>query len=220
VTTGRKATVDPEEVVTIPPAPDSLFAGIPQARLIGNLARIDALPVTPRTNVISAIYYFRLACACMFLWGEGHRPLMTNRQVEEPEIGIVAAELSARAETATSAYDLVAAWAADVQPAVQAREAIGDVAVLPVRMRDIRGMLERAGRSGENRVLRGIRRDLELTFRERLHESVGEIGSDDARSLGQILDDVARASRALAPEMNAILDGLIAQSPGRDDPSA
>lgn len=215
VTTGRKATVDPLEVVTVPPEPATLFAGLAPSRLIGHLARIDALPVTPKTNVISAIYYFRLACACFFLWNEEHRPLLTNRLPEEPEPGLVAAEMSARIDGARSAFDLVAGWAADTQSAIQSREAITDVAVLPVRMRDIRIMLDRVGRSGENKVLRGIRRDLELAFRTRLHETVGEIPSGDPRSLGEILDDVAGASRSLAPEMTKLLDDLIAAAPLR-----
>jgi len=213
VTTGRRATVDPLEVVTVPPDPASLFAGLGPSQLIGNLARLDALPVTPKTNVISAIYYFRLACACFYLWGEEHRPLLTNQGVLEPEPGVVAAELSARANRAASAFGLVDSWAADIQLVVQSREAIAAVAVLPVRMREIRSMLERAGRSGENKVLRGIRRDLEVTFKARLNDSIGVIASDDPRSLSVILDDVAAVSRGLGPEMNALLDELILAAP-------
>jgi hypothetical protein len=177
---------------------------------------MDALPVTPKTNVISAIYYFRLACACFFLWGEENRPFLSSQPTAEPEPGIVAAELAARIERSSSAYDLVAGWAADVEPAVQSRQAIAEVAVLPVRMRDIRSMLERAGRSGENKVLRGIRRDLELTFRSRLHEKLGEIAADDPRALSEILDDVASVSRSLGPEMNAMLNDLIVAAPPRE----
>jgi hypothetical protein len=213
VTTGRRATVDPLEVVTVPPDPGTLFVGLAPSRVIGNLARIDALPVTPKTNIISAIYYFRLACACFFLWSEEHRPLLSVKPASEPEPGVIAAEVTARAEHAHSAYDLVVQWAADSQPVVQAREAIADVAVLPVRMREIRGMLERSGRSGENRVLRGIRRDLELAFRSQLHDAIGDILADDPRSLSQILEDVARASRSLGPTMNALLADLIAAAP-------
>lgn len=219
VTSGRRATVDPREVVTVPPDPDSLFAGLGQSRLIGSLARMDALPVTPKTNVISTIYYFRLACACFFLWGEENRPLLTNRPADEPEPGVVAAELAARVERATSAYDLVASWAADVEPATQARQAIADVAILPVRMREIRSMLEQAHRSGENKVLRGIRRDLEVTFKQRLRELIGEIAADDPRPLTAILDDVAQASLSLAPAMNELLGDLIVAAPLRDTPA-
>jgi hypothetical protein len=215
VTTGRRATVDPAEVVTVPAAPATMFAGLPPARAIGPLARIDALPVTPRTNLISAIYYFRLACACFFLWGEGTRPLLSNRLPDESEPGMVTAEVTTRAQRASSAYGLVDQWAADVEPTVRARAAVAAVATLPVRMRDIRDLVERAG-IGDNKALRTIRRDLELAFRERLLERTGEIDANDPRPLAAILEDVARAARGLGPELYRELDELVARRTAHD----
>jgi hypothetical protein len=211
VTTGRRATVDLAEVITVPAEPAAMFAGLPPARVLGPLARIDALPVTPRTNLISAIFYFRLACACFFLWGEGARPLLSNRPPADPEPGIVAAEVTARAQRSTSAFGLVDQWAADVEPTNRARAAVAEVATLPVRMRDVRDLFERIG-AGDNKALRAIRRDLELSFRERLIERTGEIDAGDPRPLATILEDVARAARSLGPEMYQKLDELVAVS--------
>jgi hypothetical protein len=215
VTTGKRASVDAREVVTIPPQPGAMFVGLPESRIIGGLARIDALPVTPRDNLISAIYYFRLACACFYLWNEGNRPLLGGSAAEH-EPGIIAAEVATRSTAATSAYGLVDAWAIDVQPQVQAREAISDVATLPIRMGDIRQRLERAGAS-EPRAVRQVRRDLDIAFRSRLAQVVGIIEADDPRSLTQILSDVAEASRSLARDMQALLDQLIVQAGWADD---
>ncbi len=215
VTTGRKANVDAREVVTVPAEPGTMFSGLPQSRIIGGLARIDALSVTPRENLISAIYYFRLACACFHLWIEGSKPLMSKIAFDEPEPGVVAAELAVRSTAATSAFGLLDAWAADVQPQVQARQAISEVASLPLRMGDIRQRLERSGSSAEPRAVRGIRRDLEIAFRVRLHDVIGEIDADDPRPLSQILQDVATASRSLTDEMQLILDQLIESGTGK-----
>lgn len=209
VTSGRNPRVDVREVVTVPPEPGAMFGGLPQSRIIGGLARIDALPVTPRDNLVSAIYYFRLACACFYLWNEGNKPLLSARVIDEPEPGVVAAELATRATAVSSAFGLVDAWAADVQPQVQARQAIADVASLPVRMGDIRQRLERAGAGAEPRAIRRVRRDLEIAFRARLHEVTGEIDADDPRPLTQILSDVAQASNSLAGEMRDLLDQLV-----------
>jgi len=217
VTTGRNASVDIREVVTVPPQPGAMFAGLPQSRVIGALARIDALPVTPRDNLISAIYYFRLACACFYLWNEGNKPLLSARILDDPEPGVVAAELAARASAATSAFGLVDAWAADVEPQVQARQAIADVASLPVRMGDIRQALDRAGAAGEPRAVRRVRRDLEIAFRSRLHEVTGEIDADDPRPLTQILADVAQASRSLTGEMGQLLNQLVSSAAWDDE---
>lgn len=217
VTTGRNATVDIREVVTVPPEAGMMFAGLPQSRIIGSLARIDALPVTPRNNLISAIYYFRLACACFHLWNEGNKPLLGGSGTIEPEQGIVAAEVAVRATAASSAYGLVDAWAADVQPQVQARQAVADVASLPLRMGQIRQQLDRAGAGDEPRAVRRVRRDLELAFQARLLERTGVIDANDPRPLTQILSDVAAASRSLTVEMQQVLDELIATRAWSDE---
>ncbi len=217
VTAGRNPSVDIREVVTVPPEPGTMFGGLPQSRIIGGLARIDALLVTPRDNLISAIYYFRLACACFYLWNEGNKPLLSARTIDEPEPGLVAAELAARSTAASSAFGLIDAWASDVQPQVQAREAIAEVAALPVRMGDIRQRLERARTGSEPRAVRGVRRDLEIAFRVRLHEVTGEIAADDPRPLTEILSDVAGASGSLADEMHALLEQLVGGATGDED---
>jgi hypothetical protein len=209
VTTGRNPTVDRLEVVSVDPEPGAMFAGLPPARLIGSLARIDALPVTPRANLISAIYYFRLACACYFLWSETEKPLLSTLPASEPEPGLVAAEVSTRSAKAGSAYELVATWAVDVEPQVSAREAISAVASLPIRMRDLRARVERAGAGADGKVVRNVRRDLDIAFRTRLVEAIGEIPANDPRPLTLILNDVATASRALTGEMQALMDELI-----------
>jgi hypothetical protein len=215
VTQGRNAAVDPHEVVTAPPATETLFAELPMARLLGPLARIDALPVSPRTNLVSAIYYFRLACACFYLWNEGAKPLLTNRPPGEPPAGVVAAEAVSRAVAASSAYSLVDGWAMDVEPTVHARAAVANVAALPIRSRDIRARVEAAGRGEEPGYIRWLRRELELDFRTRLLDVTGEIEADDPRPLPKILDDVAHAARSLRAAARMKLDELL-EAPPRD----
>jgi hypothetical protein len=209
VTRGRNPTVEEREVISVPAEPETMFAGLPMSRLIGPLARIDALPVTPRRNLISAVYYFRLGCACYFLWGEGNRPLLSNRPQAEPEPGVIAAEVAARSASPESAYELVSNWAFDVEPTVQARQAVANVASLPLRMRDVRARVEQAGRADEPGFMRYLRRELELSFRDRLLELTGEISADDPRSLPAILDQVAKAARDLRPEMRVLLERLL-----------
>jgi hypothetical protein len=220
VTKGRQPSVDLLEVVQVAPEPETMFAGLPPAQIIGSLARLDALPVTPRTNLISAIYYFRLACACFYLWSELEKPILTLAPPTEPEPGRVAAEVAQRAARSTSAYELVATWAIDVEPHVRAREAVAAVATLPIRMRDLRARVESAVPGGDARIVRSIRRDLDIAFRQRLVASTGEVPADDPRTLRRILDDVASASRSLTGEMHALLDDLVAHYASDSDSSA
>jgi hypothetical protein len=217
VSKGRTATVDPSEVVLVAPDPGSMFTGLPQSRAIGPLARIDALPVTPRTNLISAIYYFRLACACFHHWSEQEKPLLSASPPQTPEAGIIVAEIARRSTNASSAFELVSTWAEDVEPFVQAREAVANVATLPLRMRDVRARVERAGKEGDSRTLRHVRREIERSFRRRLLEITGDIHSDDPRPLPEILDAVAKASRSLTAEMNVLLEDVLASVAAAED---
>lgn len=190
------------EIVTIPPDPANMFAGLPASNLIGALARIDRLPVTPRENLLSAIYYFRVACACIYLWQEQHRPLFTIREAEPPEIGLVSAEVSLRAQSAHSAYEVMMGMVDDAEVIQRARQSIANVASLPLRMTEIRALLQETGREDKS-LLRALRRDLELEFQRRLFDRVGEIPADDPRPLGEILDEVAAAARGLRAHMSA-----------------
>lgn len=189
-----------------------MFAGVPASRLIGPLARLDALPVTPRTNLLSTIYYFRLACACFYLWAESNRPLLTNeRDSPEPETGVIAAEVTNRALDAPGAFELVRQWADDADEIMHARKAVADVASLPVSMRELRDMAASADPANERVQVRAIRRDLELAFRGRLVDSTGIIYPDDARSLNRILKDVGKAARGLRQEMRQLASELVAE---------
>lgn len=206
---GRNAGGPPPPIVTIEPDPATLYLGTPPARLIGALARIDMLPVTPRENLLSAIYYLRLACACLWLAAEEHRPLFGGVRPFEPEPAQVAAEITQRSTAAASAWELVTQWATDVEPVARSREAIASVATLPLAMRDIRTRVEAIGGEQANRLVRTVRRDLDAVFRAHLTEAVGDIAADDLRPLGDILDMMARASRGLKTTMQEEFERLL-----------
>ena len=55
--------------------------------------------------------------------------------------------------------------------------------MLPLRMRDVRARVEQAGRAEELGFMRFVRRELELAFRARLLDTLGEISADEPRSL-------------------------------------
>lgn len=167
------------------------------------------LPVTPRENLLSAIYYLRLACACLWLAAEEHRPLFGGVRPFEPEPAQVAAEITQRSGAAGSAWELVTQWATDVEPVARSREAIASVASLPLAMRDIRTRVEAIGGEQANRLVRTVRRELDTVFRTHLAEAVGDIAADDPRPLVDILDTMASASRSLKPTMQAEFERML-----------
>lgn len=189
-------------IVLVTPATATMFADLPASRLISILARQDQLPVSPRDNLLSALYYFRVASACLFLWQEQHMPLFSVDTDAQPEIGLVSADVTLRAATGISSYDLMMDMVDEAEAVQRARQSVANVAALPLRMAEIRSMVQQSARDNEKILLRTLRKDLELEFRRKLYEQVGEIPSDDPRPIGQILDQVAAASRDLRQHMH------------------
>jgi hypothetical protein len=194
--------LEPAVIERVPPDPATMFQAYPMSPLIGTFARIDALPVTPRANLLSAVYYFRLACAAFYFWNEATRPLLTNgRERAEPEIGLVAAEISRRSAGARSAWNVIEGWETDVASTIAARKAVREAAHLPISMLELRRLAEDAGWTEERGSLRALRRNLELTFLDEIVARTGEIMPNDPRPLDTLLKRVARASRELRPVM-------------------
>lgn len=210
------------EIIRIEPEPSGMFDGVPAARLIGQLARQDGLPVSPRDNLLSTIYYLRVACACVYLHGEQHAPLFTLEDAEAPEVGVVGAELTRRAESGHSAYQLMLDLVDEAEVVRDARQSLANVASLPLRMSEIRALLQRAGLDEESGkvALRTVRRDLELEFRRRLYADIGEISADDPRALPEILDEVAHAARQLRADMHGYATHLLAEVSAARPPGA
>jgi hypothetical protein len=188
-------------IVRIAPDPGTMFSSVPASQLIGTLARQDRLPVTPRENLLSLLYYFRVASACVYLWQEQHQPLFTIKPPEPAEIGVVGADIAGRATSGKSAYRIMLDLVDEAETVQRARQAIANVASLPLRMVEIRALLQANGYENEKQALRILRRDLELEFRSQLFASVGEIQASDPRPLPEILDQMAAMARDLREHM-------------------
>ncbi len=208
---GQMGQPSSPEIVRIESSPGTMFEEVSASQLIGQLARLDRLPVSPRDNLLSAIYYFRVASACVYLWAEQRAPLFTLNPPEPPEIGVVSAEVARRATAGVSAYRLMLDMVAEAEVVREARQSVSNVASLPLRMSEIRAFVQRAGLDEEQGkvALRHVRRDLELEFRRRLFEDIGEISAEDPRPLRDILDEVAQAARNLREDMLTYATGLV-----------
>lgn len=213
VTSGPHATVDPREVVLLPVDPVAMFAGLPATRLVGTLARVDQLPVSPRLDILPAIYYFRVASACLWMWVEQHTPLLSLEPPKEPDPDVLLAAVRERAERKSTAFGIVLTWSDDIEELERSRRAFNEVSAMPVRMRELRALLEAAGRTDERGLLRRVRGALERRYRRRLVEEVGAIPSHPDRPLPEILQSVAAASRGLRPELLSLAEELVEESP-------
>jgi hypothetical protein len=204
VVSGPRARISPDEVILIPVDPTRMFAGLPMTSLIMRLARIDHLVTNPWEHIVAAMYYFRLACACVWVWVEGHSPLLTLGPSPKPDIGAVADEIAGRSPASKTAFDLVSRWEVEIEEVVQNRRTLNEVAVMPVRMRELREMAEAAGRSDERGLIRRIRGALQRRYRERLVQQIGEVPARPARPLTEVISAVSTVSRRLYPELKAV----------------
>jgi hypothetical protein len=116
----------------------------------------------------------------------------------------VSADLAQRASIGhKSAYDIMLDLVDEAEDVRQARQAVANVASLPIRMTELRSMVQSTSRGDHKLLLRALRRDLELEFRRRLFERIGEISADDPRPLDEILNEVGDAARSLRPHMSS-----------------
>lgn len=207
--TDATSDVEPSHVELIEANPTELFGALDEAKLIGTLARIDQLSVSPRDHLLSAMYYLRVACACSWMWVEERTPLLSRSDPPVADVPAVAFELGERAGRAESAYDLVATWFDSVEAVTRNRKALSDVMTLPLRMSEIRTLVESAGLGEDRRAVRFVRAALDRAFRDRLLDAVGEIPAIPSEPLPVVLQRVAAVSRSLRPEIQRLASSLI-----------
>jgi hypothetical protein len=207
----RNETVDASQIELISADPMKLFADLVPSRLIGPLARIDQLTVSPRANLLAAMYYFRVACACSWLWVEDRTPLLSREAAPDVDPELLANEVADRAVSAQSAFELVSTWYERVEAVSRNRKSLQDVMALPVRMAEIRELVEAAGAGDDRRMVRLVRAALDRRFRQRVIDLVGEVPAHPEEPIGDLLLRAAQASRKLGPEMHRLALELVAE---------
>lgn len=196
----RAAELDRDQIVLLDADPVQMFAGLPMTGVIGPLASIDRLPVTPRENLLAAMYYFRLACACTWMWVEERTPLLSLAPAPDVESDALLAEVKARSEGATSGIDLVEQWAEDIEQITGARKSLQQVISVPLSMGRLREMVTAATGAEDRRLVRRVRAALDKQYRLRLVEEIGEVPAQPEEPLPEILRLIATASRKMARE--------------------
>jgi hypothetical protein len=207
--TDPRLNVQRDEIKLIPVSPSAMFSGSPLSPLIGPLARIDRLPQTPRENLLAAMYYFRIACAGAWMWSEERAPLLSLSGPPLLEVDSLLSEVVNRSRIAQSAYALLEAWSHEIDDLTRSRQALTEVASVPVSMREIREMVEARHGGEDRRLVRLVRGSLDRLFRERLIAEHGEIPAHPEQPFPALLESVAQASRSLRPEMRQTAARLI-----------
>lgn len=203
--------VERSQVELVPVDPLELFGDLDAAGLIGRLALVDRLPVSPRDHLLAAMYYLRVSCACAWMWVEERTPLLSLQDPPAIDFAEVATQIDRRAGKATSAFALLEVWFQSVEEISRDRKTLSDIVSLPLRMSEIRRAVESAGLGDDRKVVRVVRAALDRRYRHRLLDIVGEIPPIPLEPLPRILERVAEASRSLRPEMMELGARLIGE---------
>jgi hypothetical protein len=205
-----RATVRQEEVVLVPAAPDRFWDGVPGAEIIAPLADTDHLPAQPDDNLMAGVYYFRLARAAVGFWLDATKPLLLHNDVVTVDISAVRDETVRRSADASSAFDLVRCWDADVQVIRNQRAAVDQAAALPIPGRDVRAMAANIAQKvgADSPSANQVRRRLGTWYRGVLRDRFGPILPPVA-DLSSILRQLGDAGRDLAPQAERELERIV-----------
>ena len=206
VVAGSGTRLRREQLVTLAADPRRLFAGLSVARLVGLLAAVDRLPVRPSTDLVAAVYYVRLACACRWLWEEAQRPLLALESQPPADLEGLFSEAATRARHAEAAFEMVERWAQETKEIRRTREMIARLTNPPLPTAELRELFTRAGLVPNRRLEQQIRGELSGWYRRRLIERVGEIPARPSRPIVDFLQELARQSRELQPLIRRWLD--------------
>ncbi len=208
-----RSGVDRSHVELIEVGPLELFGKLPQAALIGPLAQVDKLPVSPRDHLLSAVYYLRVSCACAWMWVEERTPLFSLNDPPDVDWEDLKSEVDRRTAGPCSAFEIAETWFEDVEEITRNRKALQEMVSLPVRMSEIRDLVRKAGLGEDRRAVKTVRAALDRRYRQLLFEKIGEIPATPDQPLPSVLQRVATASRALRPEMRKLANELVAEQP-------
>jgi hypothetical protein len=214
-----RVTVRTEEVMLVPAPAALFFRRLEGASIMAPLAEVDDLPVRIDESLLAGLYYFRLARAAVGCWLDATKPLLLCNDAPVVNEAAIREETEQRAPSASTAFDLILRWNADVQTVRNERAAVEQVAALPLLGRDLRVLVERTARAAgvEPPSINQVRRRLAAWYRGRLRERVGPL-TPPVANLPDVLAEIGRIGAALTPQLEgeaiSIIGELAAQPSG------
>lgn len=211
VTGGPHPRVAREALVELAPDCENLFAGLGGAPLMPVLAKLDDLGVDLRHDLLATMYYFRLACACGWMWVRQHTPLLSNDPPPVVDPPVLLDETIRRANRSDTAFHVVTNWHRDNATLDDAREAIKQASRLPLRMGELRSFIEASNVGDEvtAKQLRILRGAIESRYRTRLIAEVGVIPADTTTPVHELQRTIAAAKRQLRQDLLAETPDLV-----------
>lgn len=221
-TRGRLSVrVSPDQVVLIPVQPVAFLKPLQGARLIGTLASCDGFRQEIRSNMLLALYYFRLARACYGAYAEMTAPILGPPEAARGSAEELEARTATMARSAEAAWDIVMQWDAGAEQIRRQREEIFNAMPFPVANKDLR---DRVMRESEERgrvapSINSVRKRLGGWYREQFEARIGVVlppVTDLPALIQQIYAVANEITPLVAPALDAIIDEVFAEQPAED----
>ena len=223
-TRGRLSVRVPrEQVVLASVAPVPFLKPLEGARLLGTLAARDGFRDEIRSNMLLALYYFRLVRACYGsysdlttpIFGDPSHRLGSTDDLEQRTLQI--------ARTAPSAWDVVLQWDAAAEQVRRQRETAFSAMPFPLANKEVRDRIELESelRGIEAPSVNSVRKRLGAWYRRQFDDRIGVVlpPVDDISSLVQQIHVIAADVEPLIPDaVDAIIEEVFrAQSSDSDN---
>ncbi len=205
------ASVSPQSVIRLPTSPVSFLKPLQGFRLIGTLATLDGFRQGIRTNLLLALYYFRLVRACYGSFLETVTPLVgaDERVLDE---SLVERETVELARSCRTSWDVVMAWDARAEQVRRQREEVNAAISFPLRSGELRDLVRDQAllRGVEPPSVNSVRKRLGAWYRAQFDERIGAVlpPVDDLPALIQRIHEVARE---IAPDVHHQFDATISE---------
>jgi len=218
-TRGRLSVRVPrEQVMLIPVAPVPFLKPLEGARLIGTLATCDGYREEIRSNMLLAMYYFRLVRACYGAYADMTAPILgppdasvgSTAELESLTVSIV--------RSARSAWDVVLQWDTRAEQIRRQREAVFNAMPFPVPNKDVRDrvVLESELRGLEAPSINSVRKRLGAWHRQQFDARIGVVlpPVENLPALIQHLHHIAAEVEPLVPAaFDEIIETVFASQP-------
>ncbi len=218
-TRGRLAARVPRtQTLLIPVQPVPFLKPLEGSRLLGPLATLDGYRDQLRSNMLLAMYYFRLARACYGAFAETTRPIFgldTTSPSPSDEVEQRTIEL---ARSATSSWDVVERWDTLAEQVRRQREAAYAAMAFPMANREFRDRIvaETARREVVAPSINSVRKRVGGWYRAQFDEQLGVV-LPPVEDMTALLQDIHRIAvdlqPAVEPALHRILDEVLATQP-------
>lgn len=211
LTRGRLAArVSRQQVILLPVQPVPFLKPESGSRLLGPLATIDGFRDHLRSNMLLAMYYFRLARACYGAYAETTTPIFGSTTASPGSDAELERRTIELARASRSSWDVVLQWDAAADQVRRQREAAYASMAFPMANREIRDRIVASSKQREVVApsVNSVRRRIGSWYRNQFDDQIGTV-LPPVEDMGALLQRIHAVAAGIAPTVQATVDDII-----------